>query len=74
MNAKSRLEANRAIVGKIAEAVEEFPDWRFHQIMQNLGLEPGGSDGDPFYEESARTLARLEETSKALPRRGEGEK
>ena len=63
---KSRLEANRAIVAKIAETVEKFPDWRFHQIMQNLGLELGGPDWDPFYEESAATLSQLEKTSAAL--------
>lgn len=63
---KSRIECNRAIAKKIADAVEEFPEWRFHQIMQNLGLELGGPDWDPFYEESAVTLARLEETSAAL--------
>ena len=63
---KSRIECNRAIARKIADAVEKFPEWRFHQIMQNLGLELGGPDWDPFYEESSDTLARLEETSAAL--------
>ena len=62
----SRIEANRAVVAKIAEAVEKFPDWRFHQIMQNLGLELGTPDWDPFYEESGRTLAELEKTSAVL--------
>lgn len=62
----SRLEANRAIARKITEAVEKFPDWRFHQIMQNLGLELGTPDWDPFYEESGKTLAELEKTSAVL--------
>ena len=62
----SRIEANRAIVAKIAEAVEKFPDWRFHQIMQNLGLELGAPGWDPFYEESGKTLAELEKTSTVL--------
>lgn len=62
----SRIEANRAIVAKIAEAVEKFPDWRFHQIMQNLGLELGAPGRDPFYEESGKTLAELEKTSAVL--------
>lgn len=62
----SRIETNRAIVAKIAEAVEKFPDWRFHQIMQNLGLELGTPDWDPFYEESDKTLAELENTSAVL--------
>ena len=64
MNGK--IEANRAIVAKIAAAVEKFPDWRFHQIMQNLGLELGTPGWDPFYEESGKTLAELEKTSAAL--------
>ena len=63
---KSRIECNRAIAKKIAEAVEAFPDWRFHQIMQNIGLELGTPDWDPWYEESETTLAQLEKTSAAL--------
>lgn len=63
---KSRLESNRAIAKKIAEAVEKFPDWRFHQLMQNLGLELGTPDWDPWYEESEKTLAQLETAAAAL--------
>ena len=63
---KSRIECNRAIAKKIAEAVEAFPDWRFHQIMQNIGLELGTPDWDPWHEESEKTLAQLEKTSAAL--------
>lgn len=63
---KSRIECNRAIARKIADAVEKFPEWRFHQIMQNLGLELGTPDCDLFYEESSNTLAQLEKTSAAL--------
>ena len=62
---KSRLDANRAIVKIIAGAVEKFPDWRFHQIMQNLGLELGTPGWDLFYEESEKTLARLAKTAPA---------
>lgn len=63
---KSRIESNRAIVKIIADAVEAFPEWRFHQIMQNLGLELGTPDWDPWYEEPEKTLAQLEKTSAAL--------
>ena len=63
---KSRIECNRAIAKKIAETVEKFPDWRFHQIMQNIGLELGTPDWDPWYEESETTLAQLEKTSATL--------
>lgn len=63
---KSRIECNRAIAKKIAEAVEKFPDWRFHQLMQNLGLELGTPDWDLFHEESTATLAQLEKTAAVL--------
>jgi len=62
----TRLDANREIVKTISAAVEEFPDWRFHQIMQNLGLELGNPDWDPWYEESEKTLAQLKTTAAAL--------
>jgi len=63
---KTRIECNRAIAKKIAEAVEKFPDWRFHQLMQSLGLELGTPDWDPYYEESGETLAQLEKTAAVL--------
>ena len=50
----TRIEANREILKRISEIVERFPDWRFHQILQNMGIENVGAD--KFYEESVDTL------------------
>ena len=50
----SRQEANRRILEAIHDMVEAFPDWRFHQILQNIGVEKPGQD--QWYEESEETL------------------
>jgi len=59
----NRLEANRKIVAALTAAVEKYPDWRFHQLLQNIGLEPHpmASDAkiDRFYEESTETLEKM---------------
>ena len=57
-----RLEVNRAIIAKIAELVEKNPDWRFHQLLQNAGIETPLKD--QFYEESEQTLLRLSRSCK----------
>jgi len=50
----TRLEANRQIIQRISEYVEEFPDQRFHQVLQNMNIEHPGTD--EFYVESEETL------------------
>lgn len=50
----SRQEANRKILEKIAKAIESNPNWRFHQILQNMCIEIQGED--QFFEESRETL------------------
>ena len=52
-----RLESNRLIISLLSEAVEKNPDLRFHQILQNFGVEVPNSD--QFYEESSETLSNL---------------
>lgn len=55
--------ANRKILEKISEVVEDHPDWRFHQILWNMGIlwrEPSGEIADGFYEESDFTLENIE--------------
>lgn len=52
-----RLANNRLIVSLLSEAVEKNPDLRFHQILQNFGVEVPNSD--QFYEESSTTLSNL---------------
>lgn len=58
----SRLESNRKIVEKLGELVEKYPEWRFHQILQNSGIVE--SNGDQWYEESEHTLKTLETMTK----------
>ena len=57
-----RLEANRLIVERIKAAVEACPDWRFHQILQNIGVEQPGAD--QWYEESEDTLKNINTSRK----------
>lgn len=57
MNRNSRQEANRTILNLLSEAVEKNPDLRFHQLLQNIGVEVPNID--QFYEESSKTLDDL---------------
>ena len=57
MNSNSRQEANRTILNLLTEAVEKNPDLRFHQLLQDLGVEIPHTD--QFYEESSKTLENL---------------
>lgn len=50
----TRQEANRKILEKIAKVVEVAPYWRFHQILQNIGVEDRGRD--QWFDESVETL------------------
>lgn len=53
----TRLEANRKILESISKSIEGNPDWRFHQVLQNLRLEIPGVD--QWYEESETSLERM---------------
>ena len=53
-----RYESNQRIVEILSELVERFPQWRFHQILQNVDIISRNED-DLFYEESYDTLAAL---------------
>ena len=52
-----RLAANRAIIARLSELVEKYPDWRFHQILDNANLT--AATEDRFYEESVDTLKNM---------------
>ena len=52
-----RLLNNRFILARLAELVEEYPDWRFHQLLQNVGVSRPGED--QFYEESKTTFENM---------------
>ena len=53
----SHQEANHKILELLTQAVENNPDLRFHQLLQNLGIEVPYTD--QFYEESTKTLEIL---------------
>lgn len=55
---KSRYDSNKAIIEIISLVAEKFPDWRFHQILQNIEI-IGRLGEDLFYEESIETLERI---------------
>lgn len=56
----NRYDANIRIVMILNDLVSEHPDWRFQQILQNVGI--SSREGkDLFYEESVDTLNRLQE-------------
>lgn len=58
----TRQVANRMIVEAIKDAIELYPDWRFHQILQNMGIEQPSID--QWYEESDETLCNIKKESK----------
>ena len=64
----SRLLYNKAIIDKLSELIDKFPEQRFGQLLVNSDIiqyEPDISvDGqrkviDPFYEESELTWKRM---------------
>jgi hypothetical protein len=59
---KNRQKANKAIVELLSVAADIFPDYRFHQLLWNVGLIDRDREGyiaDKFYEESIYTLDKL---------------
>ena len=50
---KTRKDANIVITMILADLVNYFPDWRFQQLLTNVGL---ATPDDLFYEESLKTL------------------
>ena len=58
----TRQQANEQILKDIREAVNAFPDWRFHQILQNIGVEQPAID--QWYEESEDTLKNINTSRK----------
>ena len=51
----SRLEYNYKILYRLTYLISRFPDWRFTQLLSNLGL-----DKDRFYEEPDKTLELID--------------
>jgi hypothetical protein len=59
-----RLKSNLKIIEILTDLANQNPDWRFHQLLQNLEVESVGEDR--FYEESNMTLKLLENNIKNL--------
>jgi hypothetical protein len=61
----TRQAANYEILNKLYAVVEQHPDWRFHQILQNLDINLRDVATlrcfDQFYEESEETLKRVKQ-------------
>ena len=57
----TRQDANRQILKLVSTAVERYPDFRFHQILQNMKVEQPGRD--QWYEESEETLCNIKRDS-----------
>lgn len=53
-----RFKNNKDILEVISYFVNHYPDWRFHQILQNIGVTTR-EGGDMFYEESIDTFKRV---------------
>lgn len=60
----SRQEYNRKILEKLSEIVEKYPNWRFQQLLWNVGIitrDMNGHIEDNFYEESSDTCYMVNE-------------
>lgn len=61
----TRQAANYEILNTLYAIVERYPDWRFHQILQNLQINLREVTEfkclDQFYEESEETLERVKQ-------------
>ena len=60
MHKLSRYQANCLIMAKLQRAIDKYPDQRFHQILQNIGIESPAED--QWYEESEVTLKNTTES------------
>lgn len=61
----TRQEANEILLMMIAEKMDSNPDFRFGQILVNLGIVNACEHGDNlFYEESEATLKKVQEKRK----------
>lgn len=75
----TRQEANNAIMSILQSTINDYPDWRFGQILSNLGIathrahttitdEDEETDyQDIFFEESMETLDKLAPQIEILP-------
>jgi hypothetical protein len=55
----TRLQSNLKIIKLLQDIILDNPDWRFHQLLQNVEIEV--INEDKFYEESDITLKQLQD-------------
>lgn len=71
----NRQEYNRKIHSIIGSLIEQYPDWRYTQILQFIGINKiDVTDGEPyiqdnFYEEPEVTLSKVKERLSELKRK-----
>lgn len=56
----NRQEANRKIINLLSATIEQHPDWRFNEILQNLDIYCP-TRVDQYYEESEATFKRVKQ-------------
>jgi hypothetical protein len=54
---KTRLEYNRKIIAKLSELIEQYPNFRFVQLLYACGIIDGS---DRFYDESLVSYKKLD--------------
>ena len=54
---KSRYKDNLAIIRRLAEIIDNYPELRFQQILYIYNIVENGEN--KFYEESSETLSKL---------------
>lgn len=59
----TRQEYNKKILTYLSEKINQCPDMRFVQILWALGIDDGQ---DNFYEESKKTLEKVENNIKKI--------
>ena len=55
---RRRVKANKAILKVLQDVMKVYPDWRFQQLLMNIGLVDGV---DRFYAEPDMTIFRVKE-------------
>ena len=56
---RRRVKANKEIIKCLEDVMKVYPDWRFQQLLMNVGVVDGV---DRFYEEPDMTLSRMRTT------------
>ena len=71
----TRYLHNVAIIQKLKQLVEEYPEQRFTQLLWNAGIINSGGNKviDNFYEESKETWRNMTKNNFCFPQNGSDE-